>query len=226
MKQLRARSLAFALISGAALIFVCEVASQEAAPEQAPAQLEPSPPIAKDRGSLRAEDRLAFVAELAAAPLCSLGPEFRGCEIAALGGIAFRPFELGLRASGAYDPGLASWEGRLDLCLGMGSGLRAIVGGLLLPDTPALVGADGAAVAASLADWPNRFGIGARIAGLPWRPLGASMSLDAELLYTAYRLVVEDGDEAQARLAGAAAFAAGVEAKLGITLAWGREKDR
>jgi hypothetical protein len=105
---------------------------------------------------------------------------------------------------------------RFDLCLGLGNGLRAIVGCLLLFDEPVLPGTDGSAsVAAKPQDWPNRFGVGATLLDTPWRLLGAQLALGAELVYTSYRL------GAKTALSGAAAFAAGVEAKLQLRLHWG-----
>lgn len=157
-----------------------------------------------------------LVAEIEAAPLFSLSSPFRGGELSALGGVECQPFEAGLRAGGAYDAAFDAWDMRLDFCLGLGSSLRAIVGCLLLFGEPALPGTDGSAhVAAAPQDWPNRFGIGATLLDVPWRPLGARLALGAELVYTSYRLSTKTA------LSGAAAFAAGVEAKLQMRLRWG-----
>jgi hypothetical protein len=169
---------------------------------QHPAEAESVPP------------RAQAIAELSAGPLFSIDRPLRGCSGEALVGIGFTPFEAGIRAGGAYD---ASWETgdlRFDLVLGLGSGLRAIVGCLLFFDKPALPDPGGACVSATVADWPNRFGIGATLAQLPWRFLGAELDIDSELVYTAYRV------EAETALSGAAAFAAGVEAKLAFRLRW------
>jgi hypothetical protein len=157
-----------------------------------------------------------LVAELEAAPLFSLSFPVRGGELSALGGLEWRPFEAGIRAGGAYDAAFDAWDMRLDLCLGLGSGLRAIVGCLLLFGEPALPGTDGSAhVAATPQDWPNRFGIGTTLLDAPWRLLGAHLAFGAELVYTSYRL------SAKTALSGAAAFAASAEAKLQMRLRWG-----
>jgi hypothetical protein len=66
----------------------------------------------------------------------------------------------------------------------------------------------------------NRFGLGATLARLPWRLFGSVLYVQAELVYTDYRLIQGTGD-ASAALAGAAAFAAGVEASAAIVLRWG-----
>lgn len=162
-----------------------------------------------------AEARPRLVAELEASPLFSLSSPIRGCELSASGGVAWAPFEADLRAGGAYDSAFGAWNLRFDLCLGLGSGLSAIVGGLLLFGEPGLPGTDGgASVAAKPQDWPNRFGIGATLFDAPWRLLGAHLKLGAELVYTSYSL------SAKTALTGAAAFAAGVEAKLGLRLRW------
>ena len=156
-----------------------------------------------------------LVAEIEAAPLFSLSSPFRGGELSALGGVEWKPFEAGLRAGGAYDAAFDAWNMRFDLCLGLGSGLRAIVGGLLLFGEPTLPGTDGSAhVAAMPQDWPNRFGIGATLLDAPCRLFGARLALGAELVYASYRL------SAKTALSGAAAFAAGVEAKLQMRLRW------
>ena len=156
-----------------------------------------------------------LVAELEAAPLFSLSSPFRGGELSALGGVNWKPFEADIRAGGAYDAAFDAWNMRFDLCLGLGSGLRAIVGGLLLFGEPALPGTDGSAyVAAMPQDWPNRFGIDATLVDAPWLLIGAHLTFGAELVYTSYRL------SAKTALSGAAAFAAGVEAKLQMRLRW------
>jgi hypothetical protein len=131
--------------------------------------------------------------------------------------MALPPFEAGLRAGAAYDLALGSGALRLDFELGLGGGLRAIVGGLVpfgelgLPDPSGL---PSARIPVEAAPWPDRFGLAATIADLPWRALGARMSVDAELVYTAFRL------EGASALAGAAAFAAAVEARLALRFRW------
>jgi hypothetical protein len=160
--------------------------------------------------------RARFIAELSAGPLLGLDKPIRGSSLDAYAGMRFSPFEAGLRAAGAYDAALKTWGSRFDFALGLGSGLRAIVGGLLLFGEPSLPDSSGndATIYATAADWPNRFGIGATIAELPLRPLGAALGLDAEIVYTAYRVKTENA------LSGAAAFVAGVEAKLALRLRW------
>ena len=163
-----------------------------------------------------APPRAQAIIELSAGALFSIDRPLRGCSGEALVGIGLAPFEAGIRAGGAYD---ASWDKgdlRFDFILGLGSGMRAIVGGLLLFGESALPdpGGAGALVSAGVADWPNRFGIGATLAQLPWRFLGAEIDIDSELVYTAYRV------EAETALSGTAAFAAGVEAKLALRLRW------
>lgn len=162
-----------------------------------------------------AQARPALFAELSAGPLLGIDRPLKGFSGDASLGIAVAPFEASLRAGPAYDMALGSGSLRMDFELGLGSGLRAVVGGLLplgglrLPDPE---GAPGAAVAVEPAAWPDRFGLAATIADLPWRALGASLWIDAELVYTAYRL------EGASALAGAAAFAAAVEARLALRL--------
>jgi hypothetical protein len=163
----------------------------------------------------RLYSRPHLVAELGVSPLFSLSPPFRGGELSGLGGVEWKPFEADLRVGGAYDAAFGACNMRFDLCLGLGSGLRAIVGCLLLFDEPALPGTDGSArVAAKPQDWPNRFGLGTTLLDTPWRLLGARLALGAELIYTSYRL------DAKTALSGAAAFAAGVEAKIELRLRW------
>jgi hypothetical protein len=164
--------------------------------------------------------RVFMFTELSARPLFGIDRPFKGCAGDALAGIALSPFETGIRASGAYDAGLRAGELRFDFVLGLGSGLRAIVGCLLLFEEPALpnsAGAD-ARLSATAADWPDRFGIAATMADIPWKPFGAALGIDAEIVYTAYRL------KAKTALSGASAFAAGVEASLALRLRWETKK--
>lgn len=154
--------------------------------------------------------------ELSASPLLGIDRPINGCSLDLLCALGLSPFEAGFRAGGAYDASLATCDLRLDLVLGLGRGLRAIVGGLVLFDRPPLSDPGGgeARVIARIADWPNRFGIAATLAETPWRLFGAPLSIDTELVYTAYRV------EARTALSGAAAFAAGVEAKVALVLRW------
>jgi hypothetical protein len=161
--------------------------------------------------------RPAIFVECSAGPLIGIDRPLKGCSGDMALAMALPPFEAGLRAGTAYDLALGSGALRLDIELGLGSGLRAIVGGLVpfgglgLPDPSGL---PGARIPVEAAPWPDRFGLGATIADLPWRALGARMSLDAELVYTAYCL------EGASALAGAAAFAAAVEARLALRFRW------
>jgi hypothetical protein len=154
--------------------------------------------------------------ELSASPLLGIDKPIKGCSLDLLCGIGLSPFEAGIRAGGAYDASLATCDLRFDLVLGLGRGLRAIVGGLFLFDRPPLPDPGGgeARVIARAADWPDRFGIAATLAETPWRPFGAALAIDTELVYTAYRV------DAKTALSGAAAFAAGVEAKLSLRMRW------
>jgi hypothetical protein len=167
------------------------------------------------QGQKSAESKPRLVAELGASPLFSLSSPLRGGELSAAGGLAWKPFEADIRVGGAYDAAFGAWDLRFDLLLGLGSGLRAIIGCLLFFDEPVLPGTEGAAsVAAQPQDWPNRFGLGATLMDTPWRALGGRLALGAELVYASYRL------GAKTALSGAAAFSAGVEAKLELRLRW------
>jgi hypothetical protein len=165
--------------------------------------------------------RLRFLAELSASPLIGIDRPFKGGSGCILAGAALAPFEAGIRAGAAYDLSLGSGELRVDFELGLGSGLRAIVGALVpfgelrLPDPAG--GELGIPVAA--AAWPNRFGFATTIVDLPWRILGFRAGIDAELVYTAYRLGGSDA-AASSSLAGAAAFASAIEAAINLRLRW------
>lgn len=156
--------------------------------------------------------------EVSAGPLIGIDRPLKGCSGDLEVGLRLEPFEAEFRAGSAYDFSLASGALRLDLEIGLGSGLRAIVGGLLpfgallLADPSA---PEGARIAVRPGAWPDRFGLGATIAELPWRPLRARLGIEAELVYTAYSLDAGDA------LSGAAAFAAAVEAKLALRFRWG-----
>ena len=176
--------------------------------------LGPSPCAAYPENAPR---RPRLAAELSAGPLLGLDEPLRGASGDAFVGMRLSPFEAGIRAGGAYDAALKTGDLRFDFALGLGSGLRAIVGGLLLLREPTLRDSSGreAAVRASVADWPDRFGISATIAELSPRPLGARLGIDAEIVYTAFRVEAKDA------LSGAAAFAASVEARIALRLRFG-----
>jgi hypothetical protein len=167
-----------------------------------------------------------FVAELSAGPLVGIDRPVKGCSLALMAGLAFPPFEAGIRAGAAWDAGLGAGLLRFDLEIGLGSGLRAVVGGLAPLGGLALPDPAGGAipVPVTVAAWPDRFGIASTLAQLPWRVLGAQLAIDVELVYTDYRLTTRAGatslSAAQA-LSGAAAFAAGVEATVAVRLRWG-----
>ena len=167
--------------------------------------------------SQAAPRRMRAFAELSASPLLGIDRPIKGCSLDLLAGLGSGLFEAGIRAGGAYDAALETGSARLDLALGLGRGLRAIIGGCLLFNEAALPdpGGSDARVAARFADWPDRFGIAATLAESPWRPFGAELGVDTEIVYTAYRL------KARTALSGAAAFAAGVEAKVALRLRWG-----
>jgi hypothetical protein len=181
-------------------------------------------PALDSAGAESAPPRTRFFVELSAGPLFGIDRPLKGYALDTLFGLGFAPFEAGLGAAGAYDDAMKRGNLRFDLELGLGSGLRAIVGGLLLWGEAVLPGSGGgdARLAATAADWPNRFGIAATIAELPLHPFGARLGLDTQIIYTAYRV------KAKNALSGAAAFAAGVEASLALRLRWetrSRQKD-
>jgi hypothetical protein len=157
--------------------------------------------------------------ELAAAPLLGIELPLKGCFGSFLGSFVIEPFELGLGVGGAYEAALNAGSLRLDLSVALGSGLRAILGGLILFGEHALPGAGDARVVAEASDWPNRFGIGASIVELPIKLLGARLGIDAQLVYNAYRLA-EGSASNGAALAGAAVFAASVEACVALRFRW------
>jgi hypothetical protein len=167
-----------------------------------------------------------LLAELSAGPLIGIDEPFKGISGGFLLGLVIQPFEAGIRAGAAYDSGFRAGLLRLDLELGLGSGLRAIVGGLFplgdlaLPDNSGLP----RSLPVIAGTWPDRFGLAARLYALPWRLLRAEAILDAELVYTEYRLPLGTSlaEGAAARLSGAAAFAAGIEACLALRLRWTR----
>ena len=170
--------------------------------------------------------QFGFVAELSAGPLVGIDRPIKGCSLALMAGLAFPPFEVGIRAGAAWDTGLDTGLLRFDLVIGLGSGLRAVVGGLVPLGGLALPDPAGGAVPVPVtaAAWPDRFGIASTLAYLPWRVLGAQLAIDVELVYTDYRLTAQGGDASLAAaqaLSGAAAFAAGVEATVSARLRWG-----
>lgn len=179
-----------------------------------------SPKAAPSEGA----PRLGFFAELSAGPLIGIDRPIKGCSGALLAGMALPPFEGGIRAGAAYDAALDVGLLRFDLEIGLGSGLRAIVGGLIpcgelsLPDPSGM----DLRVPVSAAAWPNRFGIASTLAELPWRALRARTVIDVEFVYTDYRLMPHGGTALPATqaLSGAAAFAAGVEATIAIRMRW------
>ncbi len=156
-------------------------------------------------------------AELSAGPLLGIDPALKGCSIDLSLGIAFAPFEAGLRPGISFDAAMESGAFRLDGEIGLGGGLRFLVGGLLpfgrigLPDP---TGSSEARIPLEAAAWPDRFGFSATIADLPWPALGTHIAIIAELVYTAYRL------DTASVLAGTAAFAAAIEARLALRLRW------
>jgi hypothetical protein len=184
--------------------------------------------------SLFAPDRLSAITgagakrpglflELSAGPLLGLDRPIRGGAGDLAVGLACPPFEGGLRAGAAYDASLDQGLLRFDMLIGLGSGLRAIVGALLPLGSLSLSAASnasGAPVGIERADWPDRFGIGATLAELPWRPFGAGLSIDSELIFTEYRA------SSPTAVTGAAAFAASVEAKLALRLRFGTRSQR
>jgi hypothetical protein len=229
MLRLRFRWTAGALARSAAIVLALATASS-----RAPAFGQAPEDHGEDEAVRRSISRPRFIAEISAGPLLGLDAPLRGAEIGSAAGLRLSPFEALLRAGEAYDAALKVFDSRLDLEIGLGSGLRAIIGGLLLPGNPRLSDSSGqeASVRASLADWPNRFGIGAKIAELfPRRGRGGggaaggesrrpALGLEAELVYASYRT------EAESALSGARAFAASVEARIALRLRWGEELGR
>ena len=186
-------------------------ASAAASPKTAPHENEPY------RG---------FFAELSSGPLIGIDRPLKGCSGSFLAGMALPPFEFGMRAGAAYDGALNIGLLRFDLEIGLGNGLRAIVGGLIplgglsLPDPAGGIDVRVPVTAAAL---PNRFGIASTLAELPWRALRARMAIDVELVYTDYRIAPQTGQvslPAAQALSGAAAFAAGVEAAIALRMRW------
>jgi hypothetical protein len=162
-----------------------------------------------------------FLVELSAGPLLGIDEPLRGCEGSLALGIRLQPFEAGLRAGTAYDGRLQTGSFRLDLELGLGSGLRALIGALLPFGEAALPDPSGTGlVPVTAGDWPNRFGFASTLFVLPRQLLRAQALIDAELVYTDYSLPRGSAASAAGRLSGAAAFAAGIEAGLSLRLRW------
>jgi hypothetical protein len=169
--------------------------------------------------------RLGFFAECSAGLVIGIDRPIKGCSGGLLAGMALTPFEAGIRAGAAYDAALDVGLLRFDLEIGLGSGLRAIVGELVpvgelsLPDPS---GGSAARVPVTATAWPNRFGIASTLAELPWRALKARTVIDVEFVYTDYRLMPHGGTALPATqaLSGAAAFAAGVEATIALRMRW------
>lgn len=168
-------------------------------------------------------NRAAFLAELSVGPLLGLDHPIKGGAGALLLGLSIAPFEAGIRAGAAYDAGFRTGLLRFDLELGLGGDFRAILGGLVPLGSLALPEPSGAAgaVPAAVGPWPNRFGLASTLFELPWRLVGARLLLDAELVYTDFRVAAAPAAGTRAgALSGAAAFAAGVEATLALRLRW------
>jgi hypothetical protein len=161
------------------------------------------------------------VAELSLGPLIGLDRPLKGCAGSFLVGLAHPPFEVDVRAGGAYDASLGAGALRIDIGLGLGQGLRAIIGGLLIVGEATLPDPSGGEqrLAVQAASWPNRFGIAATMAEMPWRLLGGRFGIETELVYTAFKIAA-GSNSAAAALSGAAAFAAGVEASVALRLRW------
>jgi len=168
----------------------------------------------------RSRERPRLVAELGAGPMIGLDSPIRGAEAGFLLGLGWGPVEAGLRAGAALDRALECASVRLDLELGLGGGLRVLVGGVVPLARPVLE-PDGAALPLEASGWPCRFGLAATIAELPAGPFGSRVVARAELAYSAYRVAGDAASSAKAALSGAAAFAACVEICATVSLAWG-----
>jgi len=164
-----------------------------------------------------------------AAPLLGIDAPLRGCAGGLIVGVAADPFEAGLRCGAAYDSGLRTGGLRLELLLGLGDGLYAFAGGLVpfgtlslpSPKADAQSARPAARLALRPAAWLCRFGLGSTLFELPWRFAKARLSLAAELAYTSYTVEADSLEKArESALAGATAFAAGVEALLALRLRW------
>ena len=174
--------------------------------------------------TLLAAPRLGFLAELSAGPSLGIDRPLKGCSGGILLGMAYHPFEAGIRAGAAYDAALDIGLLRFDLEIGLGSGLRLVVGGLLPLGELSLPGPSGTAIPVTAAAWPDRFGIASTLVDLPWHVGRFSSAIDVELVYTDYHLSSPGGGPSTAAaqaLSGAAAFAAGVEVTVAVRLRWG-----
>jgi hypothetical protein len=167
--------------------------------------------------------RPRFSAEISAGPMIGLDTPLRGGTAGLMVGLAWGPVEAGLRASAAVDRTLGSASARLDLELGLGGGMRIVVGGIVPISAPTL-DPEGAALRLETAPWPCRFGLSARIAELPRGPFGSRAAVFAGMVYSAYRVAADSPPAARAALSGAAAFAACVEVSATIALEWGGER--
>jgi hypothetical protein len=166
------------------------------------------------------ENRPRLMAELGCGPLIGIDSPLRGASAGLLVGLGWGPLEAGLRAGAAFDRSLGSASVRLDLELGLGGGMRVVVGGLV-PLAPPVLEPEGAAIALEAPGWPCRFGLSAEIAELPFGHAGSRVAAFAEIVYCAYRVSDGSAAEAASALSGAAAFAACVEVSATISIAWG-----
>jgi hypothetical protein len=166
------------------------------------------------------QPRPRFSAELAAGPIVGLDTPLRGGAAGLLVALAWGPVEAGLRASAAIDRTLDSASARLDLELGLGGGMRIVVGGIV-PISKPFLEPEGAALPLEAAPWPCRFGLSARIADLAPGPFGSRVAVFAGMVYSAYRVAADASSAARAALSGAEAFAACVEVSATIALEWG-----
>ena len=183
------------------------------------------PPVAASpkAAPIVAAPRLGFLAELTAGPSLGIDRPLKGCSGGVLLGMAYHPFEAGIRAGAAYDAALDIGLLRCDLEIGLGSGLRLVVGGLLPLGELSLPGPSGTAIPVTVAAWPDRFGIASTLFDLPWHVGKVSSAIDVELVHTNYHLSSPGGGPSTAAaqaLSGAAAFAAGVEATVALRLRW------
>ena len=173
---------------------------------------------------IEAAPHLGFLTELSAGPSLGIDRPLKGCSGGILLGMTYHPFEAGIRTGAAYDAALDIGLLRFDLEIGLGSGLRLVVGGLLPLGELSLPGPSGATIPVTAAAWPDRFGIASTLVALPCQAGRFCMKIDMELVYTDFRIPSPVGGSSTAAaqaLSGAAAFAAGVEATVAIRLRWG-----
>jgi len=161
--------------------------------------------------------RLLF--EIGAGPISGLDDPLRGAAAGLLVGASIGPIEAGFRPSLAYDASLSSLSLRADLVLGIGDGVRLIAGGIV-PLSPAILEPEGVALALEAGKCPCRFGLESRLTEARRGPFGSSFSASAAIVYSAYRIGDEAAAAPEAALAGTAAFAACIELRVSIDLAW------